>query len=122
MKKNDLILIGISLLIIASLYIFNHLYNSGNESKYVAVYSGANLIEKIDLNSDFVKTYTSEFGENSIRIKDGHVDVVSASCKGNICVDSKPILKTGESIVCLPNRFHIEIIGEGEEELDAVAE
>lgn len=46
---------------------------------------------------------------NKVIIKDGYVFVESATCKNQICVKHKKISKSGESIVCLPNKVTVEI-------------
>lgn len=58
---------------------------------------------------------------NKFVIKDGKVDMVEASCKNQICVHEAKISKSGQSIVCLPNRVSIVIEGKGEGEYDTVS-
>ena len=58
---------------------------------------------------------------NKFVIKDGKVDMVEASCKNQICVHEAKISKSGQSIVCLPNRVSIVIEGKGEDEYDTVS-
>ncbi len=52
---------------------------------------------------------TVDLGTNLVEIKNGKVDVVSAECKNQICVNHKKITKKGEQIVCLPNKIIITI-------------
>ncbi len=47
---------------------------------------------------------------NILIIKDGKAHVEYASCPDGICVAHKPILREGESIVCLPNRVVITVV------------
>lgn len=44
-------------------------------------------------------------------ISNGAVDVTHADCPNQICVHHSPITRTGESIVCLPNRVVITLRG-----------
>lgn len=53
-------------------------------------------------------------------IEDGKADVTGASCPDQICVDHRPIKKTGESIVCLPGKVVLTIRG-AEDGYDGVA-
>ena len=46
---------------------------------------------------------------NVVEIKDGKVSVTEASCKNQVCVRHGAISRTGESIVCLPNRLVVRI-------------
>lgn len=52
---------------------------------------------------------TLDLGTNVVEIKNGKVDVVSATCKNQVCVNHKKITKKGEQIVCLPNKIVITI-------------
>ena len=55
---------------------------------------------------------------NLLVIKDGKADVTEAD---KLCVHQKAISKTNETIVCLPNKVVVQVIGTGESELDSIA-
>ena len=57
---------------------------------------------------------------NVLMIKDGRAQMKSADCPDQICVRQKAISKEGESIICLPNKVVVSIVGGEEKELDAV--
>jgi hypothetical protein len=46
---------------------------------------------------------------NIVEIKDGMVTVTEASCRNQVCVKHSPVSRSGESIVCLPNRLVVRI-------------
>lgn len=46
---------------------------------------------------------------NNIIIKDGVVSMASSDCRNQICVNTRPISHTKDSIVCLPNKVMVEI-------------
>ena len=50
---------------------------------------------------------------NIVRISGGSVTVSAASCRNQVCTEHGGISKTGESIVCLPNRLVVTIEGGG---------
>lgn len=50
---------------------------------------------------------------NIVEIKDGMVSVIEASCKNQVCVKHGPVSRSGESIVCLPNRLVVRIESDG---------
>ena len=52
---------------------------------------------------------------NVVEIKDGKVSVTEASCKNQVCVRHGAISRSGESIVCLPNRLVVRIENGSEE-------
>ena len=58
---------------------------------------------------------------NRLLIRDGVADMIEADCPDKLCVHQKAISKTGETIVCLPNKVVAEIVGSDESELDSVA-
>ena len=56
-------------------------------------------------------------------IESGSVYMKSADCPDQICVKTKPIHTRSGSIICLPNKVSVEIVGDSEDnnEPDAVA-
>ena len=70
-----------------------------------------------------VRHYKTESGKttNLLVIKDGKADVTEADCPDKLCVHQKAISKTNETIVCLPNKVVVQVIGAGESELDSIA-
>ena len=63
---------------------------------------------KIVYEGSIRKDTTVELSSNTVTIKDGKVYMEWASCKNQICVHTGEISKTGESIICLPNRVIVE--------------
>jgi len=58
---------------------------------------------------------------NRLIIRDGKAYVQEASCPDGICVDHAPIFREGESIICLPNRVVVTVVGSDEDAPDLVA-
>ncbi|MBQ1328418.1 MAG: NusG domain II-containing protein [Eubacterium sp.] len=112
LKKADIILlIGILLLGIAMIFIIQLFKKPG---KKVVVEIDGKEVESFYLNEakdGLEKTYKSYDGkgENTILIKDNKVKVISADCPDKICVKHKEIDSVGESIICLPHRFVVEV-------------
>ena len=52
-------------------------------------------------------------GSNVLEIKDGKAFMKSADCPDKTCVHSRAISKVGETVVCLPNRVTVSVIGDG---------
>lgn len=46
---------------------------------------------------------------NTLVIKDGTADMISADCPDQICVKQTAISKAGETIICLPNKVVVTI-------------
>lgn len=57
---------------------------------------------------------------NIILCQDGQVQMIQSSCPDKICLRHRAVSATGETIICLPHKVVIEIIGEEEHSLDAV--
>ena len=55
---------------------------------------------------------------NDLVIADGKADMVQADCPDKLCVRQAAISHVGETIVCLPNRVVVTIIGEEAAEMD----
>lgn len=60
-----------------------------------------------------VEIRTGENGEelNYLVIREGRAYIETATCPDGICAAHKPILRVGESIVCLPHRIVITVLG-----------
>lgn len=55
---------------------------------------------------------TGRDGENLVSIRNGSVDVLSANCDNQVCVEHAPIGAAGEQIVCLPHGMVVEIVAD----------
>ena len=60
-------------------------------------------------------------GRNRLVIRDGEARMEEADCPDKLCVHQGRISHTNESIVCLPHRISIRIVGEDEAPPDAIA-
>ncbi|MFV0517263.1 MAG: NusG domain II-containing protein [Aminipila sp.] len=58
---------------------------------------------------------------NEIIIKDGRVSMSFSDCSNQVCVHTGSISQTTQSIICLPNKVMVQIIGKGEPEYDAIS-
>jgi len=120
MKRNDLILAGAILVVAIAALIFLNL--NKKEGSTVIVRVDGKVYKEFPLEVD--ATYEIEGangGTNLLVIQDGHADIVDASCPDKVCVDQMQIDKNGETIVCLPNKIVIEIKGDTQSEIDAIA-
>lgn len=117
MKKTDLFLVVLALVAAAGIWLF---YSAGAEKGLTAVVTvdGEERAE-LSLNETDSVTIETEWGYNIVHTENGQVFVTEADCRDQICVNHKKIEKTGETIVCLPHKMVVEIIG-GEAEMDMV--
>ena len=125
MKKWDVIII-VALIIISLIPEGVMLITNSNKhnSLYVEVYSQGTLYKKLPLKKDSGKvsfTIDNELGKNVVEIDNEQVKIIDADCHDKICVKAHAISKSGESLICLPHKLVVRIIGEGKQETDEVS-
>ncbi len=126
MKKNDIILVVVVLLLgIISYGAMNWFgKDEGNVLKVVIKHKGS-VLKEYDFNNKTKETFTlNTDGElNVVQIENGTVVISEANCNDLICVKTGEISKPGEIIVCLPHKFTVEIVSnENLSQLDDIAE
>lgn len=115
--KNDIILFSVLLLL--SLIILIAVTLTRKDGSYAEIKVDGELYGVYSLNEDRV----IDIGDtNHIVISEGYVYMESADCPDRTCVKRGKISKSGESIVCLPNRVTVTIKASSGGGLDAVAE
>lgn len=115
MKKRDYILMGCILLIAVVAGGFFLL--TGKEAQQAVVTVDGEVYGAYSLTEN--RTIEIKEG-NHLRIQDGQAKMEWADCPDQLCVHQKAISKTGESIICLPNKVVVNVTGEKESELDGI--
>ena len=113
-KKGDII-IALALLCAAAL-IFCAVYFFSSAGDEVKIEVDSKTVAVLPLNEDTI--YNVEINgktTNTVEIKGGKVNVSYADCPDKICANHRAISKSGESIICLPNRVVISIQGNNQE-------
>ena len=113
MKKGD-----IALIVIAVFCLVLWLIPKSNGG-IVKISVDGKLYREDSLNEDTKIFVKSQYGQNTVAVKNGEVFVTDADCPDELCEDSK-ISKNGESIVCLPNRLSVTVETEEEKEADVI--
>lgn len=124
MKKSDIILIGIVLFIAAIGFGIQQRLQGTNQELKVEVYWNNQLYgtwplvseEPVEIKLD------SETGHNVVRIENGQADMIEADCPDKTCVRTRAISKLGQSIVCLPHKIVVQVVGVGEAEIDDISQ
>lgn len=108
MKKSDILLVIIVLSIAICILFFLHCvsYKEGTEVLVTVdgVEYGMYSLQKnetIQINNG-----------NVLKIDNGKADMISADCPDKLCVKQKPISRVGESIICLPNKVVVSVLGD----------
>lgn len=122
MKPGDIMIVA--LLVILSFLpvaIFSYQSTVTEESTMEAIItSDGEVVEKIALSDDGemeIFDYTDSHGHQNTVAREGMtVYIIDASCADQLCVRQGSINNIGETIVCLPHRFIVEISSESDEE------
>ena len=119
LKKGDIAVVAVLLCISAVIFLGINFFSSQGSEVKIEVDSKA--VAALPLNENTI--YNVEKNgkiTNIVEIKDKSVSVISADCPDKICLHHRKISKSGESIICLPNKVVISIEGKNEE-VDGVA-
>lgn len=109
MNKSDLKLIIILLIILISAIII--IIGTSTKSDKAVVYHNNELIKTIDLkiNKDYI--INGDNGKIKIIVNNNRIKVASENSKNHLCSKQGYISHSYESIICLPNKVVIKIIG-----------
>ncbi len=109
-KRNDIILAIVLLLVGLGLYFVFSVFNKPGE--YVHITVDGYTCEKLPIDEDMVLRIP-ETGEdyNVIEIKDGRVYVSDADCPDRICVNHREVSEVGQTIICLPHKLTVSVSG-----------
>lgn len=65
--------------------------------------------------------YKTSYGCNVVKIEQGSISVFEADCPDKLCMHQGRISRPGQILVCLPNRFMVELRGGAEDASDVDA-
>lgn len=124
LKKGDILVGGIVLLLIIASFGGVKLFNSMNSgSGKIAVIRQNNVvIKRIDLDKLQKSETINVDGDyhNTILAENGRIRFQDANCPDLVCVKTGWLKNNGDMAVCLPNKVSVKIEGSGEA-LDGVA-
>lgn len=109
MKKSDITVILSILILIAVSFLIKSSMNKG-EAAYVVINLAGEEYGRYDLHKDA----TIELDKNTVVIENNKVYMKDSDCPDHLCESQGPISKSGESIVCLPNKVSVLIEGESD--------
>ena len=107
--RNDLLLLGLCLLVSVALVALICIMGAGRKGKTVCVTVDGEEVMTLDLKKDTEQDIVTEKGTNHLVIQGGEVSINRADCENQICVHHISISKRGESIVCLPHGVVVTI-------------
>jgi len=116
MNKSDIKLIIILFIVISLVFIF---INATKEKGSMAeVFYEDKLVLSIDLNVDGEYKVDGELGDVVLEVKNKMIRVKSENSPKNICSKEGYIGDSSRTLICLPNKIIVRIVGE--KEIDGV--
>lgn len=117
--KGDFWIAAVILLLAGSILFL--IFFPRSEKKYCIIKQNNVIINKIELKEDLSKeiAISGEY-ENILEICNGRVRIKYSDCPNQQCVSSGWISRSGQAVVCLPNRVVIEITSDSGQEVDAI--
>lgn len=106
---DKVLILLLSGLTIFSFYIVKVLLPEGAEA---AIEVEGRHIGPYPLKEDRVLEVRGSLGLTEIEIRDGKIRVMAAPCRDKICMKQGWISRSGESLICLPNRVMVYLSGE----------
>ncbi len=116
-SRGDLILIGgclLAALVLCGLWLLLR-----KDGAAVVVEQNGQETARYDLSEDRTVRIEGEGGYNLLVVQGGQVWLSEADCPTQLCVKTGKIRFAGQSIVCLPHKLTVRILG-GTSGLDAV--
>ncbi len=118
--RNDVILVTVILIIAVTVLLFINGTKVTGDRVVVKIDGEETEVYSLSENIEFeIKTGKNNENINVVVIENGMVRVTEADCPDGICKDYRPISYVGQTIVCLPHKVVIEIVGdEADSDLD----
>jgi len=121
MKKNDIILILI-ILVSVGVYFGISKYNENKEEDLKAeIYVGSKLYETVSLNKEKIININQNGKINVVHVHDGGVEVEDANCPDDVCVETGFINTKSRTIVCIPHKVQVKIVGGSGSQIDTIS-
>ena len=111
MKKAVIILAAAAFLALAALCVYIYVKPADSGSHTAVITINGEEYRRIDLSSepDGEFIISTEYGTNTIAVKDHTIRVIEASCPDKICVSHGELTSDLLPIVCLPNKLIITL-------------
>ncbi len=116
LRAADLWLIG-GLLVVAAVA-FLALRLGAARGTYIEVTVDGASVARLPLAADTTRVIAGVGGENTLVIAGGKASVTAADCPDGVCVRHRAVSRAGESILCLPHKLAVRVVG-GEPGVDA---
>ena len=117
LRKADIWLIVCVFVYAVVLIIGAWIEDTGSKAAAAQIYQNGRLVREVPLNKSIEFQIIGDY-VNTVTVLDGKISVTASDCPGGDCIHMGQIHAAGRSIVCLPNKVEIRVVGEPE--VDAV--
>jgi hypothetical protein len=117
--KRRIDIIVIASLLLLSLIVLLIISLTKKEGATVRVEIDGEIVGEYSLDID--KEYSLNGGTNTLTVKDGEAYMTYSDCPDHTCERTGKIRFVGETIVCLPNKVSVTVIGDSEDGVDLVS-
>ena len=118
-KKYRLDVIVISLILLASISILAITGLTKSEGAYVEVEIDGSVVGTYPLFID--GEYSLNGGSNTLTVEGGVAYMSYSNCPDHTCENTGKVKYVGQTIVCLPNRLSITVVGESDDSVDFIS-
>lgn len=112
MNKSDFKLIVLLLIIIGGIFIFIGV--TKKEGSIAEVYYEDEMVLSIDLNINKEYIIDGELGDVVLEVKDNKIRVKEENSPKHICSKEGFIGDSSRTLICLPNKIIVKIVGDNE--------
>ena len=113
-KKHRIDIIVIASFLLLSLAMLGITHLTKEEGAFVQVTVDGKVVGEYSLLRD--GTYSLNGGTNTLTVRNGEAYMSYSSCPDHVCENTGKIKHVGQTIICLPNRLTVTIIGEGSDD------
>lgn len=112
MNKSDMKLVGVLLIVISLIFIFINV--TKEEGSVAEVYYKDEMILNVNLSIDGEYVVDGELGDVILEVKDNKIRVKKENSPKNICSREGFVGDSSKTLVCLPNKIIVKIVGEND--------
>lgn len=117
-KPFDMILIVSLLMAALSLWVYDFI--SAEDPSLVRIYGEQGLFREVSIHEEGRVTITGPLGESIVEVRSGEVSMAFSPCANKLCIHMGKISRSGESILCVPNKVSV-IISSRNTEMDGLS-
>ena len=118
-RKYRLDIIVIAALLLLSLLVLTVVQLTRKDGAYAEVTLDGQTVAKYPLSVD--GTYSLNNGTNVLVIENGPAYMSYSDCPDHVCENTGRVKYVGQTIVCLPNRLTVTVVGTSDQSVDFVS-